>query len=56
MMHNSIILSNEVVINRNSRRNIGMKIDSLRQEVQTQENKIRQLEEQLDSLIKLQQR
>lgn len=56
MIHNSIILSNEVVVNRSSRRNIAMKIEALRQEVQAQENKIKQLEEALDSLLKLQQR
>ncbi|XP_074593514.1 uncharacterized protein LOC141849193 isoform X1 [Brevipalpus obovatus] len=56
MAYNSIILSNEIIVDRNSRVSFNIKIDSLRQEMQTQENKIKQIEETLDSLIKLQTR
>ncbi|RWS31425.1 tyrosine-protein kinase Fer-like protein, partial [Leptotrombidium deliense] len=57
-MHNvsSLVLQNEIVIDRTARISFTKKTDSLRQEIHALELKIQQLEETLDSMVKLQQR
>ena len=54
---NSCLLSNEVIIDRNTPRGIvTSKVESLKQEIRGLEAKVSKLEESVDSLSKLQQR